>query len=379
MKGNNVCFVIMGYGKKKDYRTGREVDMDFVYANLIKPAIVATGFICVRADEIKHSSMIDIPMYEHLMHANLVIADMSTTNFNAIYELGVRHAVRPQSTILISNKDFLQGGAPFDVNHISIFSYDDINTSSLQEEVCKVKAELIELVKAVASDKRIDSPIYSLIGDGITPPTMRTMNLTNPELDKKKKSLRELIQEGNLKLTEEKYFAAEEAFSAAMNIENSDYLVQRKVLSVYKNPHRDEADRYLEAIEILNQHFQVFASTDSEVLGLSGSIFKRLFELTDNKLYLQRAIDVCLKGFVINKNYYNGINLAYLHNLMAKKEEPQMHEQIANYYREQVRKICDRLIQEEEFDSREDCYWIYATLSEVYYCKKNIDMYKKNK
>jgi hypothetical protein len=31
-------------------------------------------------------------MYEQLMSADLVVADLSTSNANAFYELGVRHA-----------------------------------------------------------------------------------------------------------------------------------------------------------------------------------------------------------------------------------------------------------------------------------------------
>jgi hypothetical protein len=41
---------------------------------------------------------IDKHMYEMLMNAD-VVADLSTTNPNAIYELGVRHALRPHTTV----------------------------------------------------------------------------------------------------------------------------------------------------------------------------------------------------------------------------------------------------------------------------------------
>ena len=43
-------------------------------------------------------------MYALLLHADLVIADITTFNPNAIYELGVRHAVRPYSTIILKEK-----------------------------------------------------------------------------------------------------------------------------------------------------------------------------------------------------------------------------------------------------------------------------------
>ena len=41
--------------------------------------------------------MIDTRMYEMLLRADLVIADISTGNVNAVYELGVRHALKPST------------------------------------------------------------------------------------------------------------------------------------------------------------------------------------------------------------------------------------------------------------------------------------------
>jgi hypothetical protein len=38
-----VCFVIMGFGKKTNYETGRVLDLNASYENLIKPAVEAAG------------------------------------------------------------------------------------------------------------------------------------------------------------------------------------------------------------------------------------------------------------------------------------------------------------------------------------------------
>jgi hypothetical protein len=60
------CFVVMGFGIKTDYATGRKLDLDKSYRNLIKPAVEEAGLVCVRADEIVHSGIIDVPMYQEL-------------------------------------------------------------------------------------------------------------------------------------------------------------------------------------------------------------------------------------------------------------------------------------------------------------------------
>jgi hypothetical protein len=79
------CFVIQGFGKKTDFESGRTLDLDASY-EVIKEAVTDAGLSCVRADEILHSGPIERVMYEHLLRADLVIADLSTSNVNAFYE-----------------------------------------------------------------------------------------------------------------------------------------------------------------------------------------------------------------------------------------------------------------------------------------------------
>jgi hypothetical protein len=91
------CFVIMGFGEKTDFQSNpqRVPNLNRTYEDITKPVVEKAGHI-VRADEIIHSHVIDKPMYDNLLSADLVIADLSTANVNAVYELGIRHALRPQ-------------------------------------------------------------------------------------------------------------------------------------------------------------------------------------------------------------------------------------------------------------------------------------------
>ena len=92
---DKTCFVVMGFGTKTDYTKPKTFNLDKTYRNIIKPAATAAGLECLRADEIVHSGNINVPMYEQLLKADVVVADVSTYNCNAFYELGVRHALRP--------------------------------------------------------------------------------------------------------------------------------------------------------------------------------------------------------------------------------------------------------------------------------------------
>ena len=131
------CFVVMGFGKKTDFETGRTLDLDKSYRNIIKPAVEAAGLACVRADEINHSGLIEVPMYEQLLNADVVVADLSTSNKNAFYELGVRHALRPYTTVVIAEdgiKTF-----PFDVNHVAVRQYHHLGEDIGYDEVMRFR------------------------------------------------------------------------------------------------------------------------------------------------------------------------------------------------------------------------------------------------
>jgi hypothetical protein len=115
-----LCFTIMGFGKKTDFSTGRNYDLDKTYINIIKPAVESSGYTSIRADEILDAGLIDKSMYALLVKADLVIADITTLNPNALYELGIRHASRPNSTIILKDKD---GKIPFDLDHNRFLIY----------------------------------------------------------------------------------------------------------------------------------------------------------------------------------------------------------------------------------------------------------------
>ena len=117
------CFVVMGFGKKTAYTKDHKVrllDLDATYESIIEPAVTAAGLRCIRADRMLNAGMIDTRMYEMLLRADLVIADISTGNVNAVYELGVRHVLRPYTTILMQEQDAV---FHFDLAHVSTFTY----------------------------------------------------------------------------------------------------------------------------------------------------------------------------------------------------------------------------------------------------------------
>lgn len=98
---------------------------------IIRPAVESAGCQCIRADEIVDSGVIDRSMYALLYQADVVVADISTYNPNAIYELGVRHSLRPYSTIIIKENE---GNIPFDISHNRTISYKHLGNEISDQE-----------------------------------------------------------------------------------------------------------------------------------------------------------------------------------------------------------------------------------------------------
>lgn len=120
-----ICFVVQGFGEKTDFRTGRKLDLDASY-EVIKEAVENAGLKCIRTDEIQHFQIIDKPMNPCILNA-----DLSTSNNNAAYELGVRHALCRRSTINMAEK---QWDFPFDINHSAIRTYEHLGSDISRKE-----------------------------------------------------------------------------------------------------------------------------------------------------------------------------------------------------------------------------------------------------
>lgn len=91
----------MPFGIKQD-SLGNAIDFNRVYAELIKPALETAGLEAFRADEEARAGDIRTDMFQELVIADLVVADITLDNPNVWYELGVRHALRARGVVLIS-------------------------------------------------------------------------------------------------------------------------------------------------------------------------------------------------------------------------------------------------------------------------------------
>jgi len=361
------CFVIIGYGEKTDPETRRQINLDRSFEHLIKPVCDQLGIDCFRAKDIKHSGIIDVPMYEWILNADLVIADISTLNPNALYELGVRHALKPYTTVVISENQLKY---PFDVNHTIILGYEHLGKDIGVTESIRFKEELKETLESILSNVKTDSPVYTYINT-LQPPFMVplvTQQFQAPSNETAVAYLKELIEDAEKAKSENDISLALQLYNAANILDkNNPFLIQRKALLTYKKDETSSA-ALQDALNIL-QELRPEETTDTETLGLAGAINKRLFEVTSDINYLDKSLDYYERGFYVKQDYYNGINAAFLLSLKASLATNRIdaigYQAHSNHIRTKVVRICLNLLEKNSFvDNERD--WVIVTLAEAY-------------
>lgn len=364
-KLKKLCFVVMGFGNKTDYPTGRTLDLNATYEAIIEPAVEAAGLECVRADKVMESGVIDAPMYEMLLRADLVIADLSTDNINAAYELGVRHALRPYSTIVMKEEE---GQLHFDLNHVKTFRYQHLGSDIGSREARRAVRVLQTMIQSVMAAPKNDSPVYTFL------PRLRQPQLSDAEfadlVEETKtagEDLSALVSDGKKAMTESRFIDAEKAFAAAYHKRPDEaYVVQQLALAAYKSEHPSKLSALIRATGII-EDLKPSESTDPETLGIAGAIQKNVFLVAQDRPALDKAIEFYGRGFTIRRDYYNGENLA---RCLDERAAVQTDEQEAAFDRlaaSKVRKVVLALLSElilsEEFADRHDRRWVFATLA----------------
>jgi tetratricopeptide (TPR) repeat protein len=102
------AFIAMPFGTKPG-PDGQAIDFNRVLAELIRPALEAAGCEVFRADEESRAGDIRVDMFQELLVADLVVADLTLANANVWYELGVRHALRARGVVLLYGADAAWG------------------------------------------------------------------------------------------------------------------------------------------------------------------------------------------------------------------------------------------------------------------------------
>jgi len=397
-----LCFVLMPFGTKES--NGKSINFDDVYNGIIKPSIVESKIEPIRADEEVVGGIIHKPMFERLLLCDYAIADLTTANANVFYELGVRHAIRPYSTILIGAKE--GQNLPFDIRMSRVLHYS-LGKDGSPNETGINKRDLIKLLNEIvgSENKPTDSPLFQLI-QGFKPPNlahlktdiflekMQQSNRTKEEIDVAKRSgeseLKEIEERLDVKNTE--YDVIISLFLAYRSIKAWDKMIdlvgkmskplsetvlvqEQMALALNRAGQSERAEKVL--LDLIQEK----GAGSSETSGILGRIYKDRWE---NKLkdkngasslfltgLLNKSIGAYLKGFEIDwRDAYPGINALTLM-------------EINNPMDERIKKIFPvvKYSLERKLDSKRLDYWDHATLLEITLIEKDylkLDQYLTN-
>mgnify|MGYP001095687937 CR=1 FL=1 len=377
------CFVVQGFGKKTDFTDGRVLDLDASYA-VIKEAVEAAGLECIRADEIQHAGTIDLPMYQQLLQADLVIADLSTYNVNAAFELGVRYGLRPHATIIVAEEGFKN---PFDVGHIVIRRYKHLGEDIGTKEAKRFRDDLKQAIADILATPKTDSPVYTFLHWLRPPLEEQTASAQLKAAAAGSASVRESRGIGpaepaatpsaksSLDAALDRIAASDFAAACPLLEEvrtqrpNDSFVVQQLALATYKAKQPTPEAAVLKAKDILAD-LSPSTTNDPETLGLWGAIHKRLWDLRHQDADLSESIAAYERGFYVKQDYYNGINLAYLLDLRAlnalkagQRDEGVADTVQARRTRRDVIRYAEPALAKDMTDDKR--YWVLATLWEA--------------
>jgi tetratricopeptide (TPR) repeat protein len=383
------CFVLMPFGSKED-ENANVIQFDKVYEQIFRPAIVNAGLEPIRADEESIQGIIHKPMFERLMLCEYALADLTAANPNVFYELGVRHGIRPYSTVLTCAKG---RRLPFDVSPLRTLSYEidekgvpfneGINVNEVYEKILECK------------EPTDDSPVYQLVE-----------NMPRPEINRLKtdvfrdsvdytKRIKEKLKEARKNTSKEVKEIEDElsnikdqdpavlvdillSYRAVKDWENMVRLIDNCFPPMLKTSAMVKEQKGLalnrmgqrnKALDVLNQLIEE-KGENSETNGILGRVYKDLWgdakkEGSDTKAkgYLNWAIDKYLKGFESDwRDAYPGINAVTLMEIRDPSDN-KLKELLPVVYYSVKRRL----------ESKAADYWDYATMVELNVLKRDYE------
>ena len=144
----------------RPFSSRQGVDFGMVQQRLIDPALAAAGIAGDTTMQFVEAGNIRVDMFEQLLLADLVIADVSVHNANVFYELGIRHALRSRQTILIRARvtkpraeRTVEDDVPFDLRTDRYLEYDHEHPEASLDE-------LTRYLRDTGAGERTDSPVF---------------------------------------------------------------------------------------------------------------------------------------------------------------------------------------------------------------------------
>jgi tetratricopeptide (TPR) repeat protein len=329
-------------------------------------------------------------MFERLMLCDYAVADLTTANPNVFYELGIRHAVRPATTVTIFAR---HQAIPFDVTFLRALPYDLTRENRFTPEQAALLraglgARLRELRGMARDGAAIDSPVFQLIA-GYEPPGIAHLK-TDVFRERAqyaaslKKRLAVVRRENDAALAQRIEQELEPLHEGDVGVLVDLYLTYRslkqwdRMIGLYERLPEElkravmmreqlgfalnRAGRRDEALDVLEAVVEE-QGPSSETCGLIGRVYKDCWaEAVRQKKasapgYLNNAIDAYVRGFEADwRDAYPGVNAVTLLDIRGDE---------ASLARKREMLPVVRFAVTQRVKSSKPDYWDHATLLEL--------------
>ena len=380
-----LCLVIIPFGEKQDSH-GRSIDFDYVYHDFIKQAIDSASLEPFRADTMITEGVIHKRMYERLILCEYAIIDVSILKADAYYQLGVRHALKPNHTVAIYHEkmDHTIENYPF---HKFSYQYKKGQIDGLKTKI----DGLVTLINSTRRSEENDPLIYLMNGIPNSPEVAHSKTddfhgkvsysdhlkqqleyaRGKGDAKQKKKELEEIVAKlGDLSNLEVGFMIDVMLFYRDLSdYESMIKWIEKLPLYVANSLMVQEQYAFAlnrinqpeKALEMLKGLIKIYGPS-SETYGIMGRVYKEQYQLAKlesdepkARQYLDLSIETYINGFEADwRDAYPGINAASL-LVIKDKSDPRITEILPA-----VKYAVNRKIARGNLD-----YWDYATLLEL--------------
>ncbi len=160
-------------------------------------------------------------------------------------------------------------------------------------------------------------------------------------------------------------------------------IYQQSALCTYKDPDLQAEARLDQALDILRQSCEgIDTTTNQETLGIVGAIYKRKWEVNNQKQQLERSLNYYRRGYAqgpANDQGYTGINAAFVLDLLAQQEEDEARKagvvpeqsRLRRTEADEIRKTIIEevapLVDRKNTNWLQGKWWFYSTVAEAYF------------
>ncbi|MEC6798175.1 hypothetical protein VXS03_14020 [Photobacterium sp. S4TG1] len=172
-ESKTICFVIMPISNQVGYE---DKHFQYVYEDIIIPAVKAAGMEPLRADETKNTNLIHLDILKNVIKSPMAICDMSAKNPNVFYELGLRQAFDLPTVLLKDDKT----EAPFDIGGLRYCDYSSsMKHRDVKDAIERLTTMLFDTYKKRNDKDEVNSLIRLL--ELTTPAKVPTSSLSGEE------------------------------------------------------------------------------------------------------------------------------------------------------------------------------------------------------